>query len=298
MRILVTGSHGLIGSALVNRLARAGNEIVRLVRHPPQAAGREAFWSPSTDEIDLSPCAQLDAVVHLAGENIASGRWTAARRARIRRSRIEGTKLLSSALAALAPPPRVFVSASAIGYFGNRGDELLRESSSPGNGFLADLCQEWENAARPAQRAGIRTVNFRIGLVLSRAGGALARMLLPFRFGLGGRLGNGNQYMSWIVLDDLVNACIHCIETAGLSGPLNAVAPRPVTNREFTKALGAVLGRPTFLPMPAPILRLLLGQMADELLLASTRVEPTALESSGFSFQKENLTEALRSVIS
>ncbi len=297
MKILVTGSHGLIGSALVDRLEKARNEVVRLVRDPPRAPGREAFWSPSEGEIDLSPCGRLDAVVHLAGENIASGRWTTARRTRIRRSRIDGTRLLSKSLAALDPPPRVFVSASAIGYYGNRGNELLHESSTAGSGFLADLCQEWEKATEPARQAGIRTVNFRIGVVLSRSGGALSRMLLPFRLGLGGRLGKGHQYMSWIVLDDLLSACVHCIETDSLAGPLNAVAPRPVTNREFTRTLGAVLKRPTFLPMPAPIVRLLLGQMADELLLAGARVEPAALRRSGFDFREENLTEALQSLV-
>jgi len=296
MRVLLTGSHGLIGSALTARLRKEGHETVRLVRHPPRTG--EAFWSPPTGEIDLSSCAPLDAVVHLAGENIASGRWTAARRARIEQSRVSGTRLLTSTLAALDPPPRVCVSASAVGYYGNRGDEPLNESSPRGSGFLAELCQEWEKAAAPAQQAGIRTVLFRIGIVLSRSGGALARMLLPFRLGLGGRLGTGRQYMSWIVLDDLLRALIHCIESESLAGPLNAVTPRPVTNREFSKTLGKILGRPALLPVPAPLLRLLLGPMADELLLSSARVEPAALLDSGFVFEQENLTAALRSVLS
>jgi len=298
MKILVTGSHGLIGSALINRLEKEGHKTYRLVRQTPEPGTGQAFWSPSTQEIDLSACGQLDAAVHLAGENIASGRWTAARMARIRRSRIDGTRLLVSALAALDPPPRVLVSASAIGIYGDRGDEPLTERSAPGKGFLSELCREWEEAAAGARRAGIRTVNFRIGLVLSPTGGALAKMLLPFRLGLGGRVGSGHQYMSWIVLDDLVSACVHCIEQDGIDGPLNAVAPHPVTNREFTKALGTVLGRPTFLPLPARIVRLLLGRMADELLLAGARVEPALLNRSGFNFEKTHITEALRSVIS
>jgi hypothetical protein len=236
----------------------------------------------------------MDAVVHLAGENIAGGRWTAAQKARIRDSRVTGTRLLSESLPKLSRPPRVLVSASATGYYGNRGSEVLREESPPGTGFLSDVCREWEAATDPASRGGIRVVHIRTGLVLSSRGGALEKMLMPFKLGVGGKIGSGNQYWSWISIDDLCAAILHTIQAAGLHGPVNAVSPTPVTNLEFTKTLGQVLSRPTVFPMPALAARIAFGEMADELLLASARVEPAKLLASHFTFRHRELESALR----
>jgi len=236
-------------------------------------------------------------VVHLAGENIAAGRWTRSRKDAIRQSRVRGTSLLAETLASLNRPPAVFVSASAVGYYGDRGNELLNERSPQGSGFLADVCKEWEAATDPATERGIRVVNLRIGMVLSATGGALSRLLLPFRLGLGGRIGNGRQYMSWIGLDDLVRAVCFSIERTEIAGALNAVAPETVTNREFTRTLGAVLARPAVLPIPRFFLRLVLGEMADSLLFASARVEPRVLLSSGLDFSSPTLQSALRQIL-
>lgn len=236
-------------------------------------------------------------MVHLAGENIASGRWTASKKARIRDSRVKGTKLISDWLAKLDKPPDVLVSMSAVGYYGNRGDEVLREDSGPGEGFLADVCRQWEAATDSATRKGIRVVHLRTGLVLSRKGGALEKIILPFKFGVGGKIGSGKQYMSWITLDDLCAAILHSIQAAGLHGPVNTVSPTPVTNLEFTRILGRVLSRPTIFPLPAFAARIVLGEMADELLLASTRVEPAKLLASRFGFGHKDLESALRYLI-
>jgi hypothetical protein len=293
-RILITGSSGLIGSALVSLLTAGGHRVIRLVRSEPRAAENEVHWDPTAGRIDASRLEGLDAVVHLAGENIGAARWTPERKARLRESRVKGTQLLCDSLAKLSARPQVLVSASAIGYYGNRGDEILHEESPPGSGFLAEMAREWEAATEAAANAGIRVVNLRIAVVLSATGGALARMLMPFRLGVGGILGDGKQYMSWIALDDLVQAIVHSITTESLRGPVNAGSPHPVTNYEFTKTLGRVLGRPTFLPMPSFAARLAFGEMADELLLAGTRVEPTKLLASGFKFRQPELESALR----
>jgi uncharacterized protein (TIGR01777 family) len=307
MRVLISGASGLIGSALVQRLTGTDDEpgrhapalIVRLVRSEPRpdtseiSRESEIFWDPSTGELDPPALEGFDAVVHLAGENIARGRWTAEKRARIRDSRVRGTRLLCGALAETARRPKVLVSASAVGYYGDRGDEDLDETSPAGSGFLADVCREWEAATEPAAAAGIRVVCVRLGVVLARHGGALARMLPIFRFGLGGRLGSGRQYMSWIVLRDAVEAICHAIAVETLSGPVNLVAPNPVTNRQFTKALGRALHRPTLFPAPAFMLRLALGEMADALLLASARVLPRRLLATGFRFHAAHLEDAL-----
>lgn len=282
MKILVTGSTGLVGSELVPFLKNAGHEVSSL-RRPQQ-------WDPEKGTIDRSAFGGIDAVVHLAGENIASGRWTAARKARIRDSRVKGTKLISEALT----NQKVLVSASATGFYGNRGNELLREDSGPGRGFLADVCRQWEAATDPATRKGIRVVHLRTGLVLSRTGGAMGKMLLPFKLGVGGKIGSGQQYWSWISLDDECGAILHCLEAGGLHGPVNLVSPTPVTNLEFTKTLGRVLSRPTILPMPAFAARLALGEMADELLLASARVEPAKLLASRFGFKHREMEPTLR----
>jgi uncharacterized protein (TIGR01777 family) len=239
----------------------------------------------------------LDAVVHLAGENIATGRWNAAKKARIRDSRVQGTRLLCEALAQLVHPPRVLISTSAIGYYGDRGAHTLRENSAPGRGFLAEVCQAWEAATAPAVQRGLRVVLLRLGMVLSPTGGALARMLTPFRLGLGGVVGSGQQYMSWIALADVLGAIRHILDTETLHGPVNAVAPQPVANQVFTTVLGTVLHRPTRFPLPAFVARLAFGEMADALLLASTRVLPAQLQASGYTFQYPDLEATLRHLL-
>ncbi len=289
MKILVSGSSGLIGSALVPFLTAAGHEVTRLTRAKSGAAG--VGW-----DLDATRLEDFDAVVHLAGENIA-GRWTTEKKRRIRESRVEGTRLLCEALARTANPPRVMVCASAIGYYGTRGEEMLTEESALGKGFLAEVCRDWEGATTPASKRGIRVVNLRFGVVLSPKGGALAKMLLPFRLGAGGIVGNGRQYWSWIALDDVVGAIHHALVTEKLLGPVNAVAPNPVTNREFTKTLGKVLRRPTLFPMPAVAARLALGEMADAALLASARVMPTKLIATDYGFRFPDLQGALRHLL-
>jgi uncharacterized protein (TIGR01777 family) len=297
LRIAVSGSGGLVGSALAAVLAGDGHRVVRLVRRESEPGPDEVLWDPVAGRIDAAGLEGVDAMVHLAGENIASGRWSAARKERIRASRVEGTRLVAGALAGLAQPPRVLVNASAIGYYGDRGDELLDEDSAPGSGFLAETCVAWEAATAPARQAGLRVVSLRIGVVLSAAGGALGRMLIPFRLGLGGRVGDGRQFMSWVALEDLVGIIRHGVFDDTLAGPVNAVAPRPVRNAEFTAALGRALRRPTPLPLPAWAVRLLLGEMGEALLLAGTRVVPTGLERAGFTFRHADLGSALASIL-
>lgn len=293
MRVVVSGSSGLIGSALVERLTADGEDVHVLVRREARN-GHDIAWNPRAGSIATDRLEGCDAVVHLAGESIADGRWTSAKMRRIRDSRVEGTRLLCETLAALGQKPRVLVCASAIGYYGDRLDTCVDESSLPGTGFLPSVCKQWEEACEPARRAGIRVVNLRIGVVLSRKGGALAKMLLPFKLGVGGKIGDGVQWMSWIELDDVVGAIRHAIDTDSLAGPVNAVSPCPVTNADYTKTLGRVLSRPTLLPMPAVGARLAFGKMADELLLASICVEPRALAESGFEFEHPRLEGALR----
>ncbi|MBL9083232.1 MAG: TIGR01777 family oxidoreductase, partial [Planctomycetales bacterium] len=254
-------------------------------------------WDPDAGEIDPSALEGFDAVVHLAGENIAGGRWNEERKRRILESRTKGTSLLAGALAKLKNPPKVFACASAIGFYGNRGDETLDERSPAGEGYLADVCKQWEAAAEPARAAGIRTVNMRFGIVLGMGGGALAKMLTPFKLGAGGNLGSGKQWMSWVALDDAVGAIHHALFNEALTGPMNVVAPTPVTNAEFTKTLGRVVARPTIFPMPAFAARLALGEMADALLLASTRVLPQALQLTDYRFRFPTLEEALRHLL-
>ncbi|HZZ79036.1 MAG TPA: TIGR01777 family oxidoreductase [Gemmataceae bacterium] len=295
MRIAITGSTGLVGSALVPFLTSGGHEVVPIVRN--RTSGEDVSWTPEAGLIDAERLEGLDAVVHLAGENIAARRWNAAQKARIRDSRIQGTKVLCEALARLRRPPRVLVSASAIGFYGNRGDEELTEASASGTGFLPEVCREWEAATVAAEKAGIRVVHLRFGIILSPKGGALAQMLTPFRLGVGGRLGNGRQAMSWIALDDVVGTIYHGLATETLRGPVNTVAPKPVTNLEFTKTLGRVLGRPTMFPVPGFLARLAFGEMANDLLLASTRVVPEALLDSGYEFLYPDLEHALRHLL-
>jgi hypothetical protein len=297
MRIAVSGSGGLIGAEVVSALSAGGSEVVRLVRREPLPEERAVRWDPEKGIADPAGLAGLDAVVHLAGENIASGRWNAARKAAIRESRVEGTRLLCDALAALPEPPKTLVCASAIGFYGDRGADLLTEGSPAGTGFLPGVCREWEAATAPAAKKGIRVVNLRIGVVLAPKGGALSRMLPLFRAGFGGVLGNGKQYVSWVTLDDLPGIVLHILANGDLRGPVNAVAPRPVTNREFTEALGRVLSRPTLFPVPAFALRLAVGEMADALLLASARAVPRRLEETGYRFRFPELSGALRHLL-
>jgi uncharacterized protein (TIGR01777 family) len=298
MRVAVSGSTGLVGSEVVASLSTAGHEVVRLVRRSPAPGEKAVRWDPAKGEVDAAGLEGFDAVIHLAGENVGAGRWTPARKAAIRDSRVNGTRLLCDALAGLARPPKTLVCASAVGYYGDRGGETLAEESPPGTGYLAEVCQEWEAASAPAARKGIRVVALRIGMVLSPEGGALPRMLPLFRAGLGGVLGGGRQYVSWVALDDLPNILLHALQRGDLTGPVNAVAPRPVTNREFTVALGKVLARPTPLPVPAFALRLAVGrEMADALLLASARVVPRRLEETGYRFRFPELGGALHHLL-
>lgn len=295
MKILVSGSHGFIGAPLAPALAARGHQIVRLVRAREAPSTDQITWDPATGWIDAPALEGLDAVIHLAGESIARGRWTAARKARIRDSRVGGTRLLAGTLARLSRKPRVLIGASAIGYYGDRGEEILVEDSAPGRGFLADVCREWEAAALPAHDAGIRVVHLRSGVVLSPTGGALARLLPIFRMRLGGPIGSGRQFMSWITLGDEIGAIIHAL-TQDVRGPVNLVSPHPVTNREFTAALGRVLRRPALVPVPAAVLRLALGEMAGEL-LGSQRVHPARLLATGYAFRHPELEVALRDLL-
>lgn len=296
MKILISGSHGLVGTALIKSLTAEGHEIFRLVRHYPGSEA-EIEWSPDRYSIALARIEGFDAVISLAGESIAEGRWTEDKKRRIRESRVKGTKLLGDALANLTNRPATFICASAIGYYGNRGDEILTETSAPGNDFLADVCVEWEKATALATEKGIRVVNARFGVILDKEGGALKKMLPPFRLGLGGRIGSGKQWMSWIALDDVVGALKFALANETLYGPVNFVAPNPVTNAEFTKTLGKALSRPTIFPIPAFGVRVVFGEMADALLLASQRVEPERLKLSGYQFQYLQLETALRDVL-
>ena len=296
MRIVTSGSTGLIGSALIPFLTTGGHEVARLVRSQPREGGSEFRWDPDAGQIDPAAFAGVDAVVHLAGENI-SGRWTEVKKARILESRVAGTRTVAEALAGLSEPPKVLVSSSAVGYYGDRGDEVLTEESSSGSLFLSEVCRQWEAATEPAVAKGIRVVNLRTAPVLSPAGGPLAQLLTPFRLGLGGVVGSGRQYFPWIAIDDLIGAIHHALVTESLSGPLNAAAPHQVTNREFTKTLGRVLGRPTLFPLPAFAARLAFGEVADELLLASQRMEPVRLRASGYGFRFPELEGALRHLL-
>lgn len=294
-KILVSGVSGPIGAALLPSLNAQGYEVTRLARGGSSGEGR-ILWNP-TQPPDSKSVSGFDAVIHLAGETVV-GRWTESKKAAIRDSRVMGTRNLAEALAQAAERPRVLISASAVGYYGERGDESLREESPAGSGFLAEVCREWEAAAEPAANSGIRAVQIRIGMVLSRDGGALQKMLPPFRLGLGGKMGTGRQWMSWVHVQDIVGAVHHILKTASLQGPINMVSPNAVTNAEFTKTLASVLSRPAILPMPAFAARLALGQMADELLLASQRVEPAKLLASGYKFHHPDLRLALQEILS
>jgi uncharacterized protein (TIGR01777 family) len=296
MKILISGSHGLVGSALANSLRRDGYEVFNLVRRAPHSES-EVEWYPERGSLALARLEGMDAVVHLAGESIAEGRWNDEKKKRIRESRVKGTTVLSEALANLRHPPKTLISASAIGYYGSRGDLILTEQSAPGNDFLAGVCLEWERATESASQQGIRVVKARFGVILSADGGALKKMLPPFRMGVGGRIGSGKQWMSWIALDDVIAGLTFAINNEALVGPVNFVAPKPVTNAEFTKALGKALSRPTIFPIPEFGVRLAFGEMADALLLSSQRVKPAELEGKSYNFAYPELTGALQNVL-
>lgn len=298
-RILITGATGLIGSALAKHLVAQGSSVAILSRAPTTQSSttRIIHWDPESGYLPKADVEGMDVVVHLAGENIARGRWTEEKKRRIFRSRVRSTELLVNTLTQCTPPPSALICASAIGYYGDRNDEMLTESSSPGCGFLADTCVAWEAAAHPACDAGIRTISLRIGMVLSSHGGAIPRLLLPFRLGMGGPIGDGNAWMSWIALRDLVNIIDRCIEDGTLSGPINATSPCPTTNQTFTQTLAHVLKRPAFLRTPAVALKLAYGQMAQELLLTSIRVIPERLQQVGFHWKYSDLESALRACI-
>lgn len=297
MKVLISGGSGLVGSALTNSLRADGHVVSLFIRPGGQAAKGDVLWNPSRATVDVPALEGLDAIVHLSGASIADGRWTDKRKAILRSSRVDSTRVLVDSLERLKQPPRVFVCASAIGYYGDRGDELLTEASGYGNDFLAILCRTWESEAARAAANGVRTVITRFGVILATQGGALQRMLTPFKLGAGGRLGSGKQWMSWIALEDVVKVLRTAIDNEKVSGALNVVSPNPVQNAEFTRILAGALHRPAIFPAPAFALRLALGQMADALLLSSQRVQPEKLAKAGYQFRRETLRPALQAIL-
>ncbi|MBK7142862.1 MAG: TIGR01777 family protein [bacterium] len=298
MRVLITGGTGLIGTGLQSALISEGHSVVVLTRRPSISGQDSIQWNPESGSLNVRQLEGFDAVVHLAGEGIGDGRWTSARKARIVNSRVVSTRLLSEAIAGLETPPKVLIASSAIGYYGDRGDEMLTEDSDPGSGFLSELCVDWEKAVSPVADRGVRVVNTRIGVVLARNGGALGQMLPIYRLGLGGRLGSGRQFWSWIGFDDLIGGMMFALGNAALSGPVNLVSPHPVRNAEFSDTLARAVHRPAIFPAPAFALRLLLAEMADALLLASMRVAPTRLQGAGYQFKQSSLDSALQALLS
>ena len=291
MKVLITGSSGLIGSALAKSLTSNGHDVIRLLRH--SFANDSPVWGPENGVMDLADVGEVTAVVHLAGENIADGRWSGSKKNRILNSRVRGTKLLAEYFADSDQKPQVIISASAVGFYGDRGTEIVDEESNAGKSFLANVCVQWEDALNAAVETGIRVVKVRFGIVLSINGGALKKMLLPFKIGAGGVIGSGKQYMSWVSIDDAVEMIQFAITNDLIQGPINFVTPNAISNRKFTKAFGQVLHRPTILPLPAFAIRIALGEMADELLLNSTRVFPKKLVESGYKFLQPELSQAL-----
>jgi uncharacterized protein (TIGR01777 family) len=295
MKILIAGASGLVGSALVSKLRAEGASVTPLVRSA--AKDGEIEWHPDRGTIDAPALEGFDAVVNLAGDGIANGRWTEEKKRRIVDSRVNGTRLLSETMAKLSRKPATFINASAIGFYGSRGNELVDEESGPGEGFLAGVCRQWESATALAEQAGIQVVELRLGVILTKDGGIMGSMLRPFKLGLGGKVGSGEQVISWVAMDDVVAAVAFILQNESLRGPINVVAPRPVTNEEFTKTLGKVLSRPTFMAMPAFAARLAFGEMADEMMLSSTRVAGTVLNDAGFKFQFPELEGAVRAML-
>jgi uncharacterized protein (TIGR01777 family) len=297
LKILISGSSGLVGSFLAGYLTAKGHEIFRLVRDPKKRKTGDIFWDPVASQLDVRQMKSCHAVIHLAGENLANRLWTKKQKILIRNSRVVSTQFLAKTISHMTEPKPIFLCASATGFYGDRGDEVLDEQSAPGKGFLAEVVREWEAATDEAKNAGVRVVNLRFGVILSRQGGILGRLLPVFRFGLGGKLGNGRQYMPWIVLDDVAGAVDFCLHHSEISGPVNIVAPELITNDQFTQLLAALISRPAFFRIPAGLLRALLGEMADELFFSSTRVEPKVLRAMSYHYRYPQLRTALRSVL-
>ncbi|MCH9652238.1 MAG: TIGR01777 family oxidoreductase [Planctomycetes bacterium] len=299
MKLLISGSSGLVGSHLCRELETDPvNQVVRLVRTPSEERhGTSLVWRPSDNDLPVEALTGLDAVIHLGGANIADKRWSPELKKTIYNSRVQSTQLLANALASMEKPPRIFLCASAIGFYGDRAEERLDELSNRGDGFLCDVCEAWEHATEPAVRAGIRVVNMRFGMILDKKGGALSKMLIPFKMGLGGRIGSGSQYWSWITLADVINGIQFCLQNEAIEGPVNFVAPEELTNLNFTKTMGNVLSRPTVLPVPAWVIKTLFGEMGQALMLCSARVTPHRLQSAGFEFQHARLDDALRAIL-
>jgi uncharacterized protein (TIGR01777 family) len=298
MRILISGSHGLIGKAVVEALQAKNHQVVSLVRNRDEVSQDSLLFDPEHTPLDSDSYEGFDACINLAGESVAQGRWTEEKKRKIRDSRVLRTRILSEFLSGLKNPPKIFLSASAIGYYGSSGDRVLNESSKGGTDFLATVCKNWEKSTTVLENKGVRVVHLRTGVVLSKEGGALAKMLVPFKLGLGGKIGSGSQYMSWIALEDEVSAILFCLENSKLSGAVNLVCPNPVTNGEFTKVLGKALARPTLFPMPAFVAKLLMGkELAEELLLASQRAVPQKLLEAGFTFKYPGLKSALEAIL-
>lgn len=299
MKIIIAGSSGFIGSHLSQFFQQNGEEVIKLVRSPKNPSKNEILWDPENGILNPTFLEGVDVIINLAGENIASRRWNEKVKAKIRNSRVRSTETLAKCVTQLHQFPKVFINASAIGYYGNREDEILTENSPKGEGFLADVCREWEDAVAPiTAQTGMRVILLRFGMVLSTKGGGLPKMLLPFKVGLGGVIGSGKQYMSWILLEELIDIISYVIKENSLTGPINVVTPHSVTNAEFTKTLGQILQRPTFLPLPSFAARLAFGEMADELLLNSTRVKPQRLMESGYQFRYPILERALKHLMS
>lgn len=294
MKILISGASGLIGSEITSFLINHKHQVIFLQR---KSASQKPYWNIENEIIDIEDDLQIDVVINLAGESIAEGRWNQLKKEKIKNSRVKGTKLLSEYFSKVSYKPKVFISASAIGFYGDRGNEIITEASTKGTGFLSDVCYEWEEATNIVSEAGIRVANIRLGMVLSSNGGALQKMLLPFKIGLGGIIGNGKQYVSWVNISDVVGIINHIINNEELNGPINTVSPNPVTNYQFTKILGKQLNRPTVFPLPAFLAKLLLGEMAQELLLSSIKAIPGKLQQSGYSFKSPTLEEALESTV-
>ncbi|MFN8390667.1 MAG: TIGR01777 family oxidoreductase [Bdellovibrionota bacterium] len=297
MKVLISGSSGFVGTALVARLRDIGHTVVRLVRTRSSKDKDSVFWDPDAGVIDSSSLIGIEAVIHLAGENVSAHRWSAAQRKKILESRTRGTELIGRTISALQPQPKVLLSASAIGYYGNHGSDEMTEQHPAGRGFLADVCVEWERTAKESVADSIRLVFLRIGVVLGKDGGALGKMLLPFRLGIGGPIGDGKNFLSWIALPDLVEAIIFCLDHDQMSGPVNLCAPKAVTSRDFAKALGRALHRPAVLPVPELMLKLVFGEMAEQTILSSMRVVPARLLDAGFAFKYVDVETALKAVI-
>ena len=294
MRILLSGSTGLVGSELKNFLTGNGHQIINLIRYKDSENTTNIYWNYENNKIDFKRIENVDCVIHLAGENISAKRWSEKQKKKILDSRIQSTNFLIETLIRLEKKPHTFICASAIGYYGNRGNEILSETSNKGNSFLSNVCDEWEKSTSKAKESGIRAVNLRFGVILSEKGGALKKMIIPFKFGLGGKIGSGNQFVSWISLEDTIKAIDFCMHKKHINGPVNIVAPNPVTNYELTKLLGEYLNRSTMFPLPAFVAKMVLGEMANELLLASTRVEPNVLLENKFEFKYNKLNDLFK----